>query len=108
MTKPSAKKPLEASLDGLQIQLHEKVWDLTNDPELEAGGEEGHRRENPTKSRTNEASFPQVARSRKDHAVLQPTTGSITCTICDVSYDSRSALREHQATAHRGGWGEEG
>jgi hypothetical protein len=34
--------------------------------------------------------------------MLQPVTGSNTCSECNASYDSESKLREHQRMSHRG------
>ena len=35
--------------------------------------------------------------------MLQPATGSNTCSVCNASYDSQSKLRDHQKISHRGG-----
>jgi hypothetical protein len=34
--------------------------------------------------------------------MLQPATGSITCSECNASYESESKLRDHQRMSHRG------
>lgn len=39
--------------------------------------------------------------------MLQPATGTITCSACNASYDSETKLREHQRMSHRGGGTEE-
>jgi hypothetical protein len=35
--------------------------------------------------------------------MLQPATGSITCSVCNASYESETKLREHQSVSHRRG-----
>jgi hypothetical protein len=39
---------------------------------------------------------------RKDAIMLQPVTGSATCSECNASYESETKLREHQIMSHRG------
>ena len=39
--------------------------------------------------------------------MLQPARGSMTCDVCNASYESVTMLREHQRMAHRGGGNEE-
>lgn len=39
--------------------------------------------------------------------MLQPATGSITCSVCNASYESETKLREHQSMSHRRGGTEE-
>jgi hypothetical protein len=39
--------------------------------------------------------------------MLQPATGSMTCSVCNASYESDAKLREHQTMAHRGTGAEE-
>jgi hypothetical protein len=39
---------------------------------------------------------------RKGATMLQPATGSMTCSVCNASYESDTKLREHQRMAHRG------
>jgi hypothetical protein len=41
-------------------------------------------------------------RFRKDAIMLQPVTGSATCSECNASYESGTKLREHQIVSHRG------
>jgi hypothetical protein len=40
--------------------------------------------------------------------MLQPAMGSITCSVCDASYESETALYEHQRASHRGRGAEPG
>jgi hypothetical protein len=44
---------------------------------------------------------------RKGAIMLQPAMGSITCRICNASYESETKLREHQSVSHRRGGNEE-
>jgi hypothetical protein len=48
-----------------------------------------------------------VKRFRKDVTVL-PAPGSLTCSVCNASYESITKLREHQSMSHRRGGTEEG
>jgi hypothetical protein len=40
--------------------------------------------------------------------MLQPTTGSVTCSECNAAYESETKLREHKRMSHRGGGTDEG
>ena len=51
--------------------------------------------------------FERVKRFRKDGTVL-PAPGSLTCSVCNASYESITKLREHQSMSHRRGGTEEG
>ena len=39
--------------------------------------------------------------------MLQRGTDFITCSLCNVSYESDTKLREHQRMSHRGGYTQE-
>jgi len=39
--------------------------------------------------------------------MLQSASGSIMCSVCNASYASESALRDHQRASHRGRGSEE-